>query len=136
MGFRRQYFSQSERLPNWISGQRWTANVWLPSWLISVSMFCLSTRIAVITTMMEKTPINTPSSVSAERSLCAASAFMAIVKLSFASASSKVGCVKFHSFLKASTGFIRAARQAGRKPEISPVSNDTSSAIITMFKDR
>jgi hypothetical protein len=44
---------------------------------------------AVITTMMENTPINTPSSVSAERSLCAASAFMAIAKLSRTSASSR-----------------------------------------------
>ncbi len=40
------------------------------------------TRMAVITTMMENTPTSTPSSVSAERSLCAASALMAMRKLS------------------------------------------------------
>ncbi len=84
---------------------------------------------AVITTMMEKTPTSTPSSVSAERSLCAARALMAMKKLSSNSASSNVGIVKFHSFRNASTGFIRAARQAGRKPEITPVNNDTITAM-------
>ena len=32
---RRQYFCQSELSPNWASGQRWMAKVWLPSWLSS-----------------------------------------------------------------------------------------------------
>jgi hypothetical protein len=36
-------------------------------------LLCI-TRMAVITTMMEKTPTSTPSSVRAERSLCAAMA--------------------------------------------------------------
>ena len=48
-------------------------------------LFCM-TRMAVITTMMEKTPTSTPSNVSAERNLCAASALIAIRKLSLISA--------------------------------------------------
>ena len=67
------------------------ANVWLPSSLSPVSTLCFNTRMAVITTMMENTPINTPRRVSAERSLCARSAFMAMEKLSRASAISSVG---------------------------------------------
>ena len=43
-------------------------------------------RMVVMTTMMEKTPTMTPSKVSAERSLCAASAPIAMRKLSFTSA--------------------------------------------------
>ena len=43
-------------------------------------------RIAVITTIIEKTPTNTPSNVSAERSLCAAMAFNAIKQHSLSSA--------------------------------------------------
>ena len=39
-----------------------------------------------MTTMMEKTPTSTPSSVSAERSLCAARALIAMRKLSLISA--------------------------------------------------
>ena len=71
MFFRRQNFSQSELLPNWTCGHFWMAKVWLPNWLKLFSTFRSSTRMAVITTMMENTPINTPSSVSAERSMCA-----------------------------------------------------------------
>src|SRR5260221_13805203 len=48
-------------------------------------LFC-STRIAVITTIMENTPTSTPSNVSPERSLCAASALIAMRKLSLISA--------------------------------------------------
>ena len=65
------------------------ANVWLPNWLSPVSAVRFNTRMAVMTTMMENTPINTPSRVSADRSLCAVSAFMAMEKLSRTSASSK-----------------------------------------------
>ena len=50
-------------------------------------MLLFITLMAVITTMIEKTPINTPNSVSAERSLCVVSALMAMVKLSRSSAS-------------------------------------------------
>src|SRR5438093_4432007 len=59
--------------------------VLLPNWLICFSMSLCITRIAVMTTMMEKTPTNTPSRVRAERSLWAARAPMAIKKLSFTS---------------------------------------------------
>src|SRR3954470_16316203 len=67
-------------------GHFWTANVFTPSSAIDDSILFCNTRIAVITTMMEKTPTNTPSSVSAERSLCAAMAFNAIKQHSFSSA--------------------------------------------------
>src|SRR5450631_3202627 len=65
-------------------------NVSLPSELNCRSMLLCITRIAVITTMMENTPTSTPSSVSAERSLCAAIAPMAIVKLSRASEKNEI----------------------------------------------
>src|SRR5450631_2483283 len=65
-------------------------NVSLPSELNCRSMLLCITRIAVITTMMENTPTSTPSSVSAERSLCAAIAPMAIEKLSRSSAKNEV----------------------------------------------
>ena len=55
------------------------------------SMLCFRTRIAVITTMMEKTPIRTPSNVSAERNLCADSAVIAMEKLSRVSTNNFVG---------------------------------------------
>ena len=45
------------------------------------------TRMAVITTMMENTPTSTPSNVRAERRLCAATALMAMWKLSRSPAS-------------------------------------------------
>ena len=54
------------------------------------SMSLCMTRMAVITTMMEKTPTSTPSKVRAERSLCAARAVIAVKKLSFNSAASTV----------------------------------------------
>ena len=133
---RRQYFCQSLESPNWASGQRWMAKVWLPNWLSPVSALRFNTRMAVMTTMMENTPINTPSRVSAERSLCAVSAFMAIEKLSWISAEQQCGFMKFHSLLNASTGSIRAARQAGRKPETTPVNSDTSRAMPTMVQDK
>src|SRR5581483_5539502 len=57
-------------------------NVCPPNWPTSDSMRDCMARIAVMTTMMEKTPTNTPSNVSAERSLCAASAPIAMRKLS------------------------------------------------------
>src|SRR6266516_7856549 len=60
--------------------------VWLPNWVSSDSMFRCNTRMAVITTIMENTPTRTPNSVSADRSLCATNAFMAIRKLSLSSA--------------------------------------------------
>src|ERR1035437_7690642 len=56
-----------------------------PSELNCRSMLLCITRIAVITTMMENTPTSTPSSVSAERSLCAAIAPKAMRQLSRAS---------------------------------------------------
>ena len=40
-----------------------------------------------------------------------------------------------HSLLSASTGFMRAARQAGTNPEIIPVSKDTSNARPTVGSD-
>src|SRR4051794_33129792 len=49
-------------------------------------MFFCKMRMAVITTMIENTPTSTPSSVSAERSLCAEMALRAIKQLSFNSA--------------------------------------------------
>src|ERR1035438_1600094 len=61
-------------------------NVWLPSVLSCAAMLLCITRMAVITTMMENTPTNTPSSVNDERNLCAVMAPMAIMKLSRASA--------------------------------------------------
>ena len=64
--------------------------VWLPSELNCCSMLLSITRIAVITTMMENTPTSTPSSVSAERSVCAAIALMAMEKLSRASARNEI----------------------------------------------
>ena len=78
-------------------------------------LLCI-TRIAVMTTMMENTPTSTPSSVSAERNLCAASAPMAMKKLSrdFGEQDDDVGFMRFYSFRNASTGFIRAARHAGK----------------------
>jgi len=57
-------------------------------------MFDCNTRIAVITTMMGNTPTVTPSSVSAERSLCAASAFIAMRKLSCSSATKPQGVMR------------------------------------------
>src|SRR5579872_4983757 len=61
-------------------------NVSPPNWSRLDSMsFCIA-LMAVITTIIENTPTNTPSKVSAERSLCAASALIAIRKLSFSSA--------------------------------------------------
>jgi len=65
--------------------------VWLPSELNLLSMSLCMTRIAVITTMMENTPTSTPSSVSAERNVCARIAPIAMRKLSTASASNRVG---------------------------------------------
>ena len=62
------------------------AKVWLPNWVSSDSTLRCNTRMAVMTTMMENTPTSTPRSVSAERNLCATSAFMAIQKLSLSSA--------------------------------------------------
>src|SRR5476649_333004 len=62
----------------------------LPSELNCRSMLLCMTRMAFITTMMENTPTSTPSSVSAERSLCAVIAPMAIVKLSRASAKNEI----------------------------------------------
>src|SRR5487761_2661533 len=47
------------------------------------------TRMAVMTTMMEKTPMSTPSSVRAERSLCEVKAFIAMRKLSRSSPRSR-----------------------------------------------
>ena len=49
-------------------------------------MLLWNTRIAVITTIMEKTPTRIPSKVSDERSLCAAIASNAIIQLSRTSA--------------------------------------------------
>jgi hypothetical protein len=43
-----------------------TMNVWLPIRLNSDSMLAFNTRMAVITTIIEKTPMRTPSNVSAE----------------------------------------------------------------------
>src|SRR5690348_10547607 len=40
-----------------------------------------------------------------------------------------------HSFRKASTGFRRAARQAGKNPESTPVNSETNSATATTVKD-
>src|ERR1051325_3729762 len=71
--------------------------VWLPSWLMWLSMSFCMTRIAVITTMIENTPTNTPSRVRAERNLCAVSAPMAMKKLSRTSASRMV--VPFRAIL-------------------------------------
>src|SRR3954468_23380830 len=62
-----------------------TMKVWLPSRLISFSILFCITRMAVMTTMMEKTPTRTPSSVRADLSLCAAMAPMAMRMLSFSS---------------------------------------------------
>src|SRR6266568_1820958 len=67
-----------------------TTKVWLPKRLSCFSMSLCITRMAVITTMIENTPTKTPSNVSPERSLWAASAPMAIRKLSRSSASSIV----------------------------------------------
>ncbi len=103
MSLRRQYFSQSELLPNWTCGHFWMANVWLPNSLKLFSTFRSSTRMAVITTMMEKTPMSTPSSVSAERNGCARMAFMAMEKLSRISPNNKVGGRNFIKFWKHST---------------------------------
>ena len=41
-----------------------------------------------------------------------------------------------HSLLNASTGSIRAARQAGRKPETTPVTTETITEMMTMPADR
>src|SRR5262245_50126685 len=67
-----------------------TTKVWLPSWVNSFSMSLCMTRIAVMTTMMEKTPTSTPSKVRLERNLWAASALMAMRKLSRSSAAMMV----------------------------------------------
>src|SRR6266581_8050315 len=67
-----------------------TTKVWLPKRLSCFSMSLCITRMAVITTMIEKTPTKTPSNVNPERSLWAASAPMAMRKLSRSSASSIV----------------------------------------------
>src|SRR5262249_35994710 len=67
-----------------------STKVWLPSWLIFSSISLCMTRMAVITTMMEKTPTSTPSSVSAERNLWEANAPKAMRKLSRNSAASTV----------------------------------------------
>ena len=40
-----------------------------------------------------------------------------------------------HSALNASTGFILAARHAGRKPDTTPVTSDTSNAMPTTVND-
>src|SRR6266581_1434049 len=40
-----------------------------------------------------------------------------------------------YSFLNASTGFIRAARQAGKNPDNTPVTSETSNAMPTMTGD-
>jgi hypothetical protein len=37
---------------------------------------------------------------------------------------------------KASTGSIRAARQAGKNPETTPVNNETSIAIVVTGSER
>src|SRR3954465_6667372 len=63
-----------------------TAKVFTPSSAIDDSILFCRMRIAVMTTMIEKTPTITPRSVSAERSLCAATAFSAITQLSLSSA--------------------------------------------------
>src|SRR4051794_32416886 len=42
---------------------------------------------------------------------------------------------RLHSFLRASTRFIRAARQAGKKPDSTPVTSETSIAMLTMIGD-
>ena len=97
------------------------------------------TRMAVMTTIIENTPTRTPSSVRAERSLCAARALIAMRKLSRNSASNmevRLTLMADHSFLNASTGFMRAARQAGRNPDTIPVSKETSSARPTMLGER
>ena len=77
-------------LPNWRAGTLWTMNVWVPNWFICSSMLLCMTRMAVMTTMIEKTPTSTPSNVSAERSLWAASAPIAMRKLSRSSAAKVV----------------------------------------------
>jgi hypothetical protein len=86
MFFRRQYRSHPSRPPKKIGGNFCTLKVCDPSWPNSFSILLCITRIAVITTMIENTPTSTPTSVSAERSLCAARALIAIRKLSLTSA--------------------------------------------------
>ena len=61
--------------------------VWSPSWLSSDSTKLCMTRMAVITTMMENTPMSTPNKVRPDRSLWAATALTAMRKLSRNSAS-------------------------------------------------
>src|SRR5438094_451725 len=63
-----------------------TAKVFTPSSAIDDSILFCKMRIAVMTTMIEKTPTNTPSNVSADRSLCAEMALRAIKQLSLSSA--------------------------------------------------
>ena len=45
------------------------------------------------------------------------------------------GLTWIDSLLNASTGFIRAARHAGMKPDTTPVTSDTSRAMPTTFND-
>ena len=69
--------------------------VLLPSRLRCCSIsFCI-TRMAVMATIIEKTPTNTPNNVRDERSLCETRAFIAMRKDSRISASKKVGLLSF-----------------------------------------
>src|ERR1700733_13225229 len=89
-----------------VPGHLRTMNVSLPSELNCRSMFACITRIAVITTMMENTPTNTPRSVKAERSLCAATAPKAIRQLSRTSEIKEIWCL----FIAKSIHWIHARR--------------------------
>ena len=90
MFFRRKYFSKPSGPPKYIPGHLRTTKVWLPKRLSCFSISLFITRIAVMTTMIEKTPTKTPSNVRAERNLCAASAAIAMRKLSVSSARNNV----------------------------------------------
>src|ERR1017187_226578 len=90
MFLRRRIFSMPSGRVKKIAGHLRIMNVWPPSELMCVSILFCMTRIAVITTMMENTPTKTPSKVSAERSLCAVTALMAMRKLSRSSAKNMV----------------------------------------------
>src|SRR5262245_40796898 len=119
MALRRQYFSNPSEPPKKIPGHFCTAKVWLPSWASSVSMFCCSTRIAVITTMIENTPTSTPSTVRPDRSLCVRNACSAMRKLSVISAA-YMGVVfpaerEFGSFVAQRVHRLRPRRPPGRE---------------------
>src|SRR5437870_4489362 len=84
------------------------ANVFAPKSASDDSILLCRTRIAVMTTMIEKTPTSTPRRVNAERNLCVATALSAIRQLSFTS-------MRHISFAAQRVHGIHARRTPGRE---------------------